>query len=568
MGMALPLPAVMNHITRLTVLGILLAGCQGSIGSVGTEAPEEIRDNDEPPPPPVVVGEDGCEVPRARIWKLTPPQLDRAVAGLVPGAEPVAEQLRGTLTVTSGRFSNEAARLDMAQQHVSQLFQLASDLADRILSGAGDYPLCTGADPERSCAETFVATFAPKAFRRPVTTEDSETLLRLYDAQAAEFGGEVAFRQLIRAILMSPDFLYRTELGEGGGGAMRLTSYETASALSFFITDGPPDAALLDAAASGALDSVEGVEAETRRLLERPEGATGLLRFFGEFLHTEAAADVPKNREVLPLWNNDVGKDMVAETDRFVQAVLWEEDATIRTLLTADFGFVNERLAPIYGVEGVTGTDLRRVTFPAGERSGVLTHGAFLAVEAREEESDLVFRGKYLRTILLCEPVPDPPPDVNAVPPPPDGVFTQRERLEQSHTTDPSCAACHRLLDPLGYPFEHYDAIGAYRTMEAGKPIDPTGEFIVSNGTATADDDASFPFNDVHGLAEILVEHDQFRDCFVERTYEYARGQMEEAVDRCAVDGARRRLDESGGNILEAVVAITTHDAFITRNGL
>jgi hypothetical protein len=243
---------------------------------------------------------------------------------------------------------------------------------------------------------------------------------------------------------------------------------------------------------------------------------------------------------------------MGREADLFVQQVLWKEDGRLATLMTANFTVVGGKLASVYGIKDA-GPAFQKTMLPAGTRAGLLTQPGLMALLADERMADPVRRGSFVRARLLCQPPPPPPPNVDAVPPPPDGVRTQRERLA-AHTADPSCAVCHRLIDPLGLAFETYDAIGRLRATEAGKPIDPSGEITDARVPRTR-------FTSAVDLADVLASSEQAGECFVRTVFRYVQGRAEGPGDACTLAAMTRRFGESRGRVLDLFAASAAEGA-------
>jgi hypothetical protein len=281
-------------------------------------------------------------------------------------------------------------------------------------------------------------------------------------------------------------------------------------------------------------------------------------RFAGELYGTRAVLDANKDVMVYPEWKDPLDADLAAEADAFVGQVIWNEDGRLATLLSAPFSMLNARLAGFYGVtEAVPATGLRKVAFRPGQRAGLFTLGALQATLAKDNDTDAVARGRFLREVLLCQTLPDPPANLAIVPPPPDGKRTMRERLA-THSTDATCAVCHKLMDPLGLAFEIYDGIGRYRTTDLGRPIDASGTL-----TGAAPEGARFA-NGLE-LVKLLADSPDVAACFVRTAFRYSHGREPAAGDACAVDRLSRRFASTGGRILDLAVALTTDDSFVQR---
>jgi hypothetical protein len=502
-----------------------------------------------------------CALPPARIWALTPEQYLRTIKNSLPGAALAADALAGAVGGPHG-FSNEASRLTLTEPLLGQVLELAYKLGGDAAANPGSLAPCLGmSPPAAACVRDFVQTFAGRAFRRVVSAAEVDALVAQHARTLAAGDARAALRQLVMAVLTGPSALFRTELGPESappGSTVTLTPFEKASALSYFLTDGPPDAELLGAASGGGLETREQLEAHTRRLLAKPEIAQGLGRFARELYGTREVLQANKDEAVFPGWSEALAADLADEADAFLRQVLWNEDGRLATLLTARFSMLNPRLAGFYGVtETVPAGGLRKVAFRPGERAGIFTLGGMQATLAKDNDTDAVARGRFLREVLLCQALPDPPANLNVVPPPPDGQKNMRERLAR-HSADPTCAACHDLMDPLGLAFEIYDGTGRHRTTDVGKPIDTRGQL-----TGAAPGPASFA-NGLE-LLGLLADSPDVSACFVRTAFRYGHGRDPGAGDSCALERLHKRFATSGGRILDLAVAMTTDDSFFQR---
>lgn len=533
----------------LFVLGFFLAACVGQI---------DADDASGRPGGGGASADPLCEAHPARIWRLSPEQYESTVLSLLPEAGPLADEIRATLPPRGTAFSNPSGQQTMSSPHVAQLFELTRRLGALAVAAADRFVPCAsdGSRPSGDCASSFVQAFAERAYRRALTAEETMRLEEMRSREAARWGETTALELVVRSILLSPSFLFRTELGpfEAGDAPIALTPEEKASSLAYFLLDAPPDASLLAAARRGDLETPVGVEAETRRLLSDPGATRGVLRYFLEHLKLQTVRQIRKSAETFPEWSNELSRDLALETEHFLRDVL-ANDPRIETLLTASYSMLNARLAEHYGVP-VESEAFSRVELPPDQRSGVLTQGAFLARFARENDTDPVARGVFLRENILCGHVPAPPPEVNAVPIPPDGAHTQRERLEP-HSSDVTCRGCHSLIDPLGLPFETYDGIGRFRTTDVGKPIDTRGAV-----TGTQESDATVA--DALELTRHLGRSLEVRTCFARKLFQFAYGD-DHLPQPCQTRAVLERFDPAKGNLHDLVVAITTDPRFFER---
>ena len=510
-----------------------------------------------PPPPPPQAG--SCALGPGRIWPLTPQQYMRTVRSLLPtAAAGIGDSLGSSLPPGNG-FSNEAARLGMTEPHVSELLDTVWQLANKATGDLGQLAPCLAASPDEACLRTFVTGFGARAFRRDLSTDEISAMTTYLKGEtAADLKG--GLRRFLMYLFTSPNFAFRTELGpeSASTGAVSLTFFERAQTLSYFLTDGPPDPDLFAAARAGELATSAQIEAQTRRLLAKPEGATGYSKLFRELFDTAAPKDADKDATVFPEWKDTLAADLSSESDAFLQQVLWGEDAKLSTLLTADFSMLNGALASYYGVTagGPAGT-FSKVKHKDGQRAGILTQAGHLSALAKNNDTDPVARGRFVREALLCQPLPPPPGNLAPVPPPPDGKSTGRDRLAQ-HSKDATCAGCHTLMDPLGLAFESYDGIGRFRTMDVGKTIDASGKL-------TGADPEGAAFGNAIDLMKLLASSKTVGKCFVSTAFRYAYGRDVAPADSCAIDRLSARFAASGGDMLDLAVAITTDETFFAR---
>ena len=344
---------------------------------------------------------------------------------------------------------------------------------------------CRHAGPHvAACRLPIVSRLARRAYRRPVTKDEVARLVSLAERVEGETGSfEEGVASALQAILVSPDFLFRIERGEprlmtsrrGAPIGIRLTQHELASRLSYFLWASMPDAALAAAADRGVLRQPAVLAAQVKRMLAEPRSAALGEHFAGQWLQVRALESASPDREKFPDFDHYLRTSMRRETELFVAAIV-REDRSILDFLDGKFTFLNERLARHYGIEGVSGTEFRRVALPAdGVRGGVITQASVLTVSSYATRTSPVLRGRWILDNILAAPPPDPPPNVPSLDAAGVGTTTSvRQQLEQ-HRADPICASCHKRMDPLGFGLENFDAVGAWRTTDGTVPIDPSG---------------------------------------------------------------------------------------------
>jgi mono/diheme cytochrome c family protein len=415
---------------------------------------------------------------------------------------------------------------------------------------------------EKKLAREDLEMFASRAFRRPATRDEVNRLAGFVEMGMKAGGSfEQGMQLAVEAVLVSPQFLYRWELDNRSkpGQARLLNDYELASRLSYFLWSSLPDDELTSLAAKKQLHKTPVLNAQVKRMLADPK-AWGLVEnFAGQWLQVRSL-DISPDPDLFPKFDEPLRKAMQQETLLFFQALL-KEDRSIRDLLTADFTFVNERLARHYGIPGIKGDGFQRVTLtPDMHRSGILTQASILALTSNPTRTSPVNRGKWILEQILGTPPPPPPPNV----PPLDGNAkvdlnaSVRQRMEQ-HRANPECATCHEKMDPLGFAFENFDAIGSWREKDAGHDIDPSGQ--MPDGR---------PFRGPDELKRLLENGDQFARTVTEKMLTFALGRGLEYYDKCVVDDIVAKLKKNDYRFSTLILEIVNSRPFemrqVTRN--
>ncbi len=492
---------------------------------------------------------------RAPVRRLTNREFDNTIRDLLGD-----DSRRGE------SFAPDAQSLgfdNMAQtQSVSPLLaeQYESAVREIATTASGDVQSLLGCDPDSdaTCVRKFVTTFGKRAFRRPLEATEIDRRVSFYDQMKASYGTSDGVRLLLEAFLLSPSFLYRLELDGAVAGAdvVKLSAYEVATRLSYFLWGSMPDDELFAAADAGQLETPGDVAEQARRMLQDPRARDAVASFTSQWLSLARLDSTEKDPALFPGFTAGIRPLLREQTLRFFDYVLFEGDARWETLLTSKIGFLNQELGAFYGVsQPPSGEALQKVELDE-HASGFLTHAGLLSILAHENQTSLVERGKFVREMLLCDDLPSPPPDLVVVPPDPDPNATTRERFAE-HVKDPSCALCHDRMDPIGFTFEHFGADGRWREKENGLPIDASGELT---GT-----DADGKLDGVRSLAERLAQSEQVQKCVVMTWFRYAHGRGQEEADACSIESARQIFSETGGNVLELIVALTKTDAFLYR---
>jgi hypothetical protein len=419
----------------------------------------------------------------------------------------------------------------------------------------------TKASEETACAKTILSKVARRAYRRPVTEEDVTVLLDVYNEARAGGGFEVGIDLALQRILVSPSFLFRTELPPAGttaAGTYRISDLALASRLSFFLWSSIPDDTLLDLATQGKLHEPAVLERQTRRMLADPRSSAFTANFAGQWLALRRLQGINPDSYLYPDYGETLGLAFQREAELFFDSIL-HEDRPALDLLTANYTFVNEPLAQHYDLPNVKGVNFRRVTLPADSpRIGLLGKGAILAATALPNRTSPVVRGKWVLQNILGTPPPEPPPNVPSLQENGEKVTkvtTLRARLEQ-HRANPVCASCHKLMDPIGFALESFDVVGRYRTYDENfEPIDNSG--VYPDGTR---------IDGLAGLRQVLVNHSQqFLFNVTSTVLTYALGRGVEYYDAPAVRTILRDAAPTDYRLSSLIVGIVKSVPFQMR---
>jgi mono/diheme cytochrome c family protein len=417
-------------------------------------------------------------------------------------------------------------------------------------------PTSTGSG-ESACARQIVSTLARRAFRRPVTESDLQPLLEFYELGRREGTFETGIQLALQRMLASPMFVFRFERDPANvapGAIYAVDDFELASQLSFFLWSSIPDDELLAAAGQGRLKIPSVREQQVRRMLADPRSRALVSNFAGQWLQLRNLKSIVPNSEEFSDFDDNLRQAFQIEAEMFFESIM-REDRNVLDLMTADYTFVNERLARHYGIPNVYGSHFRRVTLTDEARIGLLGKGGVLLVTSHTDRTSPVVRGKWILENLLGTPPPPPPPDV---PPFPENTGQKprsvRDRMEQ-HRANPTCAACHKLMDPLGFALENFDAVGKWRTRDAGSPIDASGQ--LTDGT---------PVDGVVSLRLALSRRpDVFVGTLTEKLMTYALGRGLDYRDMPAVRAVLRESQPRNYRFSSLVLGIVNSPQFRMR---
>jgi hypothetical protein len=411
------------------------------------------------------------------------------------------------------------------------------------------------------CARQILETFARRAFRRPVKPAELERLVRF--VELAEKNGdsfETGIQLALQAVLVSPHFLFRVELDREPRNPEAIHpvgDWELATRLSYFLWSSMPDDELFRHAQQGTLRKPEVLDGQVRRMLRDPRARALVENFAGQWLLLRNLKTATPDPGLFPSFDEALRTAMQRETELFFETIV-KEDRSILDFLDADFTFLNERLARHYGIAGVRGEEFRRVSLTGDQRGGILTQASILTITSNPTRTSPVKRGKWILENILGTPPPPPPPDAGELSEDQKVVLSGslRQRMEV-HRAKASCASCHQRMDPLGFGFENFDAVGAWRTQDGKFPIDCSG---------TLPDGRSF--KGPKELKAILkTKKDEFARCLSEKMLTYALGRGLEYYDRCAVDQIAKGLAKNNYRFTSLVLEIVHSDPFQLRRG-
>lgn len=452
-------------------------------------------------------------------------------------------------------FNNTAAAMVVTSRHLDAFVALAEDAVERALTTqrAQLIPCDPGA---ADCPRRFVEQVGLRALRRPLDADEVTAFTAAFAGRSFDDGVRVA----LGAMLVSPSFLYRWEIGDTVGQQAWLTPYEVASALSYLYWGSLPDQALFDAARDGKLGTAEERMAQARRLLTDPRARDQVADFVGQWLRTDGIT-ASKDASIYPDFTDAVRVAMTEEERRFVIDVVFERNGTFRDLFISDHVIVDDTLARFYGLPSPGGGFASVPVTAESGRGGVLGLGSVLASHAHSNESSPIKRGVFVRKRLLCQDLPPPPADLDTTPPGLDPTLTTRERFA-AHTANPACSGCHQFIDGVGFGLEGFDGTGARRTTENGLAVDLSGHVL---GLEDLGDGITTPFNDGPGLAALLADSEAAQQCLPLQYFRFARGVQTTRDDACAVHNLHLDFADADLSIQELLVAIVAQPSFDTR---
>ena len=547
-------------------LALASASCTGDIGGalapIRTPSPAPSQPpgptgptgpvSSEPPAPPPFAPGPGV------VRRVVAPQYTATIAALL-GPEAALVAAAPPDAALSGLDAIGASQLALDPGAVRAYEAAARAVADAAVT-AGARARWVDCQPTRAddadCMRAFVRRFARALFRRALEADEVEAWTTVGTDAArrlADFDGGV--RWLITALLQSPSFLYRVELGQpdpARPGWSLLTPHELATRLAFFLTGRGPDEALLDAADRGELVTRAQVLAAAERLIATDAARAALAVHYDEVLRLRELPTVSKNEQLFPALDAGLRTSMREETQRLIADLVWDRDVDFREIFDAPYTFVDSRLARLYGLPDTRRGFTRAELAAASGRAGILGHAAFHTLQSHATTTSPTLRGKFIREVLLCQSIPAPPPGVSTTLPadPPTGPRTNRQRLEV-HMTTPSCAGCHQLMDPLGFGLEGFDPIGAARTQEPnGLTIDAKSAL---DGVA---------FEGAAELGRLLKPARAAMACTTRGLYRQAVGRVELRDEEASIQAILTAFERSGWRMKVLLAELAASDGF------
>lgn len=468
----------------------------------------------------------------------------------------------GRFVVDGGSFRTYTVELDVSEPGIQPMRiewvspRPSPERRVHIRSVSLEGPMGTATattDGERACAEGFATRLGERAFRRPLTTEEHALFMEVFDRGATSHFWD-GIRMVIEVALASPQFVYLVEAGRPTAtpGIYALDDYELASRLSFLAWGEPPDEELLALAAAGRLSSPDVLAGQAERLFADERARSLVRRFYREWLELEAVETLVRPATDFPDFTPALRASMLEETERFLDDAIWQSGATLGDVLGARHSFLDENLAALYGTSG---SAFERVELPP-ERRGLLTQASLLAARSQSNQTSPVQRGVFVLERILCAELPSPPPSLMITPP----AVTEEPRTTRdrwaAHSAEASCRTCHAAIDPVGFAFEGFDAIGRYRTEERGMPVDTRGGVPLLGIEDGAIADAA-------ELAETIAARPEARACLARQWLRFGLGRLERDVDRESVEAVAAVESESG--LAAMLVALARTDTFRHR---
>lgn len=509
----------------------------------------------EPSEEGLVFEGEGIVLGLSRVRRLTRAQIEHSLKDVF-GEALVVPQISEPDFAEGGLISVGAGTTTLSARGISSIEELSYSIAQQVIENSElrvRNLFCSLDDTElRPCLQEILSQIGRRLWRRPLRSTELETILEVVE-QASQVLGDVkeGLTYGLSALIQSPHFLYRAELGQQDIARTPFEPYALATRLSYLLWDSTPDDGLLDAAESGELDNEEGILHQVERLLASPRARIGVTRFFTEQLKLYELSEIHKDPLLFEHYNPQLMRDAREETLQLLMYIIFDQEADIREMMTTPVHFLNPRLAALYQVPAPSLDGFRLVELSEhGQRYGLLSHASVLSLNAHPTSSSATLRGKFVRNVLLCQSIPPPPVGVNTAIPEPSGTtITLRQRVAE-HLENPSCAGCHQLLDPIGLGLENYDSIGQWRETEQEALIDASGVL----------DERSF--SDPRSLGMLIREHPNFVPCMVRTLSRYALGRLETEAEEPFLTDLKDRFEGAHYNFKALLRALILSPIF------
>ncbi len=495
------------------------------------------------------------------LRRMTRTQWTNTIHDLL-GAEIVTDGFPGPQRTERGYSTDADANL-VSELGAQLIFDAAESIGTQVATDLGSRLPCPADAVDDDCIEQWVDGLAPRAYRRPLTEDETRVLHELYAQAPADASVEQRVAMVVAAILQSPQFLYITQ---GGGEAsehtapdgeplLRLSDWEIAARLSYLLWETMPDDTLVAAAEDGSLHTEDQIVEAAERMLDDPRAQATVARFHLEWLRIETVGSTQRNPDVYPNFDPALAEAMVEQTERFVVRTVLEDDGDYATLMSSREAQVDPALALLYGLPA-SDEPWAEVELPE-QRAGLLTHASVLTAHANASSSNPVKRGAFVQHEVMCAVVPPPPPGIPPLGEP--GAGQTPFDVLAGHRANPDCRGCHAHIDPPGLAFENFDGVGAWRDEYYGQTIDPAGELPTLSGPPLGG------FDDAAGLARIIAQSDPGHRCYARKWFHYATGDVPEPSEDCTIEALGDQFMEADGNVRSLLLYLVGTPAFRHR---
>ena len=555
----------MRRRSPLMVLTLGIVACDGTL-SYGGGPPSTAVDPSALEPGTPVSTPEGAPAPlpsvsldgtptRSRLVRLTHAQWEHSVRDVLRLDQDPGLSVSFAGDPPNGSFSNNERALSMTPNLRLDYQRAAEALSERV---ARDPAALSRLFSESEDSAAFIAAFGRRVYRRELSADEQARYLALYDLGPSVFASGDAradgAQLVLEAMLQSPHFVYRTELGDDGAP---LSGYEIASKLSFLFRNTTPSDELLDAAAAGELDQPDRVVELARQMLDSPDAAEAISRFHGELFGLDRYLSIAKDPNVFPEHDEAINPVLARAEELFLDR-LYREGLGLEELLTSTVAYANEQLAPFYGVE-VSGSELQEVDL-GPERPGLFTRLGFLAYNGTLRDPDSIHRGVEINRTMMCASLSPPPGIIPALPTVEPGQ-TNRERVN-AHTGPGTCGAgCHTtIINPIGFAFENFDSMGQLRDTDNGKPVDTSSAYSFDEGL--------IEFDGAPELMALIAASPRAHACYARHLAEFGLGRDIDGQDKAMIDALQRASVLDGESVKDLLMAVVTSPAFSQRSAL